>query len=177
MEQWGSGVHWRKFGLKPLNQRCWVHKTANVLNKMPKSIQSKAKESLHNIWMAETKDDANKAFDLFLDKYGMKYQQATNCLEKDRQVLLTFYDFPAEHWKHIRTTNPIESTFATVRHRTKRSKGCLSREIAFTMTFKLIKAAEKTWRRLDGKNQLPKVITGVKFFNGCEIIIDDAIAA
>jgi putative transposase len=159
------------------NQRCWVHKTANVLNKMPKSIQSKAKEDFHNIWMAETKEDANKAFDLFLDKYGVKYQQATACLKKDRQALLTFYDFPAEHWKHIRTTNPIESTFATVRHRTKRSKGCLSRETALIMIFKLIKTAEKTWRRLDGKNQLPKVITGVKFCEGWEVIVDKAIAA
>jgi transposase-like protein len=143
-------------------QRCWVHKTANVLNKMPKSIHKKVKEDLHNIWMAETKEDANKAFDLFLDKYGIKYHKATDCLSKDRKELLTFYDFPAEHWKHIRTTNPIESTFATVRHRTKRAKGCLARETAFIMVFKLIKTAEKTWRRLDGKNQLPKVITGVK---------------
>jgi transposase-like protein len=162
---------------KTRNQRCWVHKTVNVMNKMPKSLHKKCKEDLHNIWMAETKEDANKAFDLFLDKYGIKYQQATVCLEKDRQALLTFYDFPAEHWKHIRTTNPIESTFATVRHRTKRSKGCLSRETTLIMVFKLIKTAEKTWRRLDGKNQLPKVITGVKFSDGCEVIVDDAIAA
>lgn len=159
------------------NQRCWVHKTANILNKMPKSIQSKAKQDIHNIWMAETKEDANKAFELFLDKYAVKYQQATTCLEKDHQALLTFYDFPAEHWKHIRTTNPIESTFATVRHRTKRSKGCLARETALIMVFKLIKTAEKTWRSLDGKNQLPKVITGVKFCDGCEVIVNDARAA
>jgi transposase-like protein len=144
---------------------------------MPKSIHSKAKENIHNIWMAETKENASKAFDLFLDKYGVKYQQATDCLQKDRQELLTFYDFPAEHWKHIRTTNPIESTFATVRHRTKRSKGCLSRETALIMVFKLIKTAEKTWRRLDGKNQLPKVITGVKFCDGCEAISIDQDAA
>jgi transposase-like protein len=149
-------------------QRCWVHKTANVLNKMPKSLHKKAKEDLHNIWMAETKEDSNKAFDLFLDKYGTKYDKATDCLSKDRKELLTFYDFPAEHWKHIRTTNPIESTFATVRHRTKRSKGCLARETAFIMVFKLIKDAEKNWRRLDGKNQLPKIITGAKFRDGLE---------
>jgi transposase-like protein len=155
------------------HQRCWVHKTANILNKMPKSIQSKAKQDIHNIWMAEGKEDANKAFDLFLDKYSVKYQQAAACMEKDRQALLTFYDFPAEHWKHIRTTNPIESTFATVRHRTKRSKGCLSRETALIMVFKLIKTAEKTWRRLDGKNQLPKVITGVKFSDGYEVMVSD----
>ena len=159
------------------DQRCWVHKTANILNKMPKSIQSKAKQDIHNIWMAETKEDADKAFDLLLDKYRVKYQQATACLEKDRQELLTFYDFPAEHWKHIRTTNPIESTFATVRHRTKRSKGCLARETTLIMVFKLIKTAEKTWRRLDGKNQLPKVITGVKFCDGCEVIASDQLAA
>lgn len=159
------------------HQRCWVHKTANVLNKMPKSIQGKAKQDIHNIWMAEGKEDANKAFGLFLDKYGVKYEQAANCLARDRQELLTFYDFPAEHWKHIRTTNPIESTFATVRHRTKRSKGCLARETTLIMVSKLIKTAEKTWRRLDGKNQLPKVITGVKFSDGCEVIVDNDIAA
>jgi putative transposase len=150
------------------HQRCWVHKTANVLNKMPKSLHKKAKQDLHNIWMAETKQEANKAFELFLDKYGDKYHQATHCLTKDRKELLTFYDFPAEHWKHIRTTNPIESTFATVRHRTKRSKGCLARETANIMVFKLIKTAEKTWRSLDGKNQLPKLIIGVKFCDGWE---------
>jgi len=159
------------------SQRCWVHKTANVLNKLPKSLHAKAKQDIHNIWMAESKRDANKAFGLFLDKYGVKYEQATHCLIKDREELLAFYDFPAEHWKHIRTTNPIESTFGTVRHRTKRSKGCLSRDTALVMVFKLIKTAEKTWRRLDGKNQLPKVIMGVKFRDGCEIIADDAIAA
>ncbi len=157
--------------------RCWVHKTANILNKMPKSMQSKAKVDLHNIWMAESREEAEKAFALFLDKYEKKYSAATLCLEKDRDELLAFYDFPAEHWKHIRTTNPIESTFATVRHRTKRSKGCLSRETALIMVFKLIKGAEKTWRRLDGKNQLPKIISGVKFSDGLEVIAHDALAA
>ena len=159
------------------HQRCWVHKTANILNKMPKSLHVKAKVDLHNIWMAENREDANKAFALFLDKYEDKYSQATLCLEKDRDELLAFYDFPAEHWKHIRTTNPIESPFATVRHRTKRSKGCLSRETAFIMVFKLIKNAEKTWRRLDGKNQLPKIISGVKFSDGLEVISHDELAA
>lgn len=158
-------------------QRCWLHKTFNVLDKLPKSLQSKAKSDVHNIWMAETKKDASKAFDLFVEKYQTKYPKATTCLEKDRQELLAFYDFPAEHWKHIRTTNPIESTFATVKHRTRRSKGCLSRETAFIMVFKLIKDAEKTWRRLDGKNQLPKLITGVKFQDGCEIVTKDQLAA
>lgn len=152
------------------HQRCWVHKTANILNKMPKSLHAKAKADLHNIWMAENREEADKAFSLFLDKYGAKYPQATECLEKDREELLAFYDFPAEHWKHMRTTNPIESTFATVRHRTKRSKGCLSRETAFIMVFKLIKNAEQTWRRLDGKNQLPKVILGVKCSDGVEVL-------
>jgi transposase-like protein len=119
--------------------------------------------------MAETKEDANVAFDLFIEKYEKKYPQATSCLAKDRSELLAFYDFPAEHWKHIRTTNPIESTFATVKHRTRRSKGCLGRETAFVMVFKLIKNAEKTWRKLDGKNQLPKIISGVKFSDGLEV--------
>lgn len=155
-------------------QRCWVHKTMNVLNNFPKSLHSKAKTDLQNIWMAETKEDATQAFDLFIEKYQAKYPKATHCLTKDRPELLVFYDFPAEHWKHLRTTNPIESTFATVKHRTKRSKNCLSRQTAFVMVFKLIKEAEKRWRRLDGKNQLPKIISGVKFSNGCEVIPDDA---
>jgi transposase-like protein len=158
-------------------QRCWVHKTANVLNKMPKSIQSKAKQDIHNIWMTESREDAIKAFNLFLDKCGVKYAQAANCLAKDRDELLAFYEFPAEHWKHIQTTNPIESTFATVRYRTKRSKGCLSCETALVMVFKLIKIAEKSWRCLDGRNRLPKVITGVKFSDGWEVIATDAQAA
>lgn len=158
-------------------QRCWVHKTANVLNKMPKSMQSKAKADLHNIWMAEGRQEATKAFDIFLEKYKAKYPKATLCLEKDRTDLLTFYDFPAEHWKHIRTTNPIESTFATVKHRTRRSKGCLARETAMIMVFKLIKSAEKSWRKLDGKNQLPKLISGVRFKDGCEVISPDELRA
>jgi putative transposase len=159
------------------HQRCWVHKTINVLNHFPKSMKSKVTSDLHDIWMAESKEEAQKAFDLFVSKYRAKYPKATPCLEKDRHELLTFYDFPAEHWRHIRTTNPIESTFATVKHRTKRSKGCLSREIAFIMVFKLIKDAEKSWRRLDGKNQLPKIISGVKFNNGCEVTAAAQVAA
>jgi len=151
-------------------QRCWVHKTANILNKMPKALQAKAKADLHEIWMADTKDDAGKAFDLFCAKYQVKYEKAVACLKKDRDALLTFFDFPAEHWKHIRTTNPIESTFATVRHRTKRTKGCLKRNTAKVMVFKLIKEAEKRWLRLRGKNQLPKVIQGITFKDGIEII-------
>jgi transposase-like protein len=149
-------------------QRCWVHKTMNVLNKLPKSIQPKAKADLKEIWMAEGRADAEKAFDRFLAKYQTKYDKAATCLAKDRQALLAFYDFPAEHWKHIRTGNPIESTFATVRHRTTRSKGCLSHDTAIIMVFKLILAAQSSWRRLDGQNQLPKIIEGIKFTDGIE---------
>ena len=129
-------------------QRCWVHKTANVLNKLPKSQQSKAKRALQEIWMAETKKDALLAFDAFIETWGVKYDRATECLIKDRDALLAFYDFPAEHWKHLRTTNVIESSFATVRHRTVRSKGCLSNKTALAMIFKLAEAAEKSWRFL-----------------------------
>lgn len=147
-------------------QRCWVHKTANVLNKLPKGLQNKAKQRLQEIWMAETRKDAEAAFDFFVEAYGVKYDKAVACLEKDRDVLLTFYDFPAAHWKHLRTTNPIESTFATVRLRTHRTKGCLSRKTAMTMVFKLCQSASKTWRKLDGSNQLADIIEGVKFVNG-----------
>jgi putative transposase len=155
---------------KTRGQRCWVHKTANVLNKLPKSQQSKAKRALQEIWMAETKRDALVAFDAFLETWGVKYDKAVACLTKDRDALLAFYDFPAEHWKHLRTTNPIESSFATVRHRTARSKGCLSNKTALAMIFKLAEGAEKSWRRLDGHNQLPKVILGVKFSDGIEVV-------
>ena len=147
-------------------QRCWVHKTGNVLNKLPKGLQKKAKQYLHDIWMAETRKDADAAFDFFLAAYGPKYDKAVACLAKDRDVLLTFYDFPAEHWKHIRTTNPIESTFATVRLRTYRTKGCLSRKTAMAMVFKLCQCAQRKWRKLDGSNQLAEIIRGVKFVDG-----------
>ena len=162
---------------KTRGQRCWVHKTANVLNRLPKSQQSKAKRALQDIWMAETKNDANAAFDAFVETYAIKYDKAVGCLTKDREALLTFYDFPAEHWKHLRTNNPIESTFATVRHRTVRSKGCLSNRTAIAMVFKLAQAAEKTWRRLDGHSQLPKLITGVKFIDGIEAVSQQPLAA
>ena len=158
-------------------QRCWVHKTANVLNKLPKSQQSKAKRALQEIWMAETKKDAFAAFDAFIETWGVKYDKAVECLIKDRDALLAFYDFPAEHWKHLRTTNPIESSFATVRHRTVRSKGCLSNKTALAMIFKLAEAAEKNWRRLDGHNQLPKIILGVRFTDGIEVVKPKAQAA
>ncbi len=150
-------------------QRCWVHKTANVLNKLPKSQHPKAKRSLQEIWMAETRAEAETAFDAFIESYRLKYEKAAGCLAKDRDALLAFYDFPAEHWKHLRTSNPIESTFATVRHRTIRSKGCLSNATALAIVFKLVDAAQKSWRRLDGHNQLPKVVLGAKFKDGLEV--------
>jgi len=158
-------------------QRCWVHKTANVLNKLPKSQHSKAKRALQEIWMAETKKDALAAFDVFVETWGVKYDKAVECLIKDRHALLAFYDFPAEHWKHLRTSNVIESAFATVRHRTVRSKGCLSNKTALAMIFKLAEAAERSWRRLDGHNQLPKIIRGVRFADGIEVVRSLAQAA
>jgi transposase-like protein len=158
-------------------QRCWVHKTANVLNQLPSSLQTKAKRAVQDIWMAETRTAAEAAFDGFIETYGVKYEKAVACLAKDREALLAFYDFPAEHWAHLRTTNPIESTFATVRHRTIRSKGCLSNKTALAMIFKLAQAAENSWRRLKGHAQLPKVICGVKFKDGIEDVRSQAQAA
>jgi transposase-like protein len=150
-------------------QRCWVHKTANVLNKMPKHLQGKAKAMLHDIWMAATRVEADKAFDLFVESFRAKYPKATECLAKDRDVLLTFYDFPAEHWVHLRTTNPIESTFATVRLRTRRTKGCGSRIACLTMVFKLIKSASKRWRALNGAKLIQDVVQGVQFVDGIKL--------
>lgn len=147
-------------------QRCWVHKTANVLDKLPKRLQPEAKDKIHQIWMAPTKGDADKAFDLFVATYEAKYPKATECLSKDRDVLLTFYDFPAEHWIHLRTTNPIESTFATVRLRHRRTKGNGSRLACLTMVFKLMQSAEKRWRLLNGAKLLPDVIQGTRFIDG-----------
>jgi len=147
-------------------QRCWVHKTANVLNELPKGRQAKAKSLLHDIWMAETKAEANRAFDLFVATYQAKYPRAAACLAKDRDLLLTFYDFPAEHWRHIRTTNPIESTFATVRLRTDKTKGSGSRVACLTMVFKLARCAEKNWRVLNGSALIPDVIAGLQFADG-----------
>ena len=151
-------------------QRCWVHKTANVLNQMPKSLQAKAKGHLQDIWMAETKADAEAAFNFFIAAYGVKYDKAVDRLVKDRERLLTFYGFPAEHWKHIRTSNPIESTFATVRQRTVKTKNCLSRKTALAMAFKLILSAKRKWRKLDGSNQLAELIEGVPFKDGIKQI-------
>jgi len=149
-------------------QRCWVHKTANVLDKMAKGQQPQAKAMLHDIWQAATKAEAEKAFELFVATYRAKYGKATECLAKDRQELLAFYDFPAEHWVHLRTTNPIESTFATVRLRTAKTKGCGSRSACLTMVFKLMEAASKGWRLLNGSPLLSKVVAGVPFVDGVE---------
>jgi transposase-like protein len=156
----------RKLWPTTREQRCWVHKTANVLNNLPKSVQPRAKGMLHEIWQAETKAAAEAAFDLFVTTFEAKYPKAAACLAKDREVLLTFYDFPAEHWRHLRTTNPIESTFATVRLRHRRTKGSGSRTACLTMVFKLARAAEKRWRRLNGSKLLSEVIRGVRFVNG-----------
>jgi putative transposase len=147
-------------------QRCWVHKTANVLDKLPKTLQPKAKSMLHDIWQADTKANATKAFDLFVICHEAKYPKATDCLAKDKNVLLAFYDFPAEHWMHIRTTNPIESTFATVRLRTEKTKGCGNRSACLTMVFKLMESASKTWRTLNGSSLLGNVLTGMPYENG-----------
>jgi transposase-like protein len=155
-------------------QRCWVHKTANVLNNLPKSLQAKAKERLHQIWMADNKAEAVKNFDAFIQTYEAKYPKATDCLKKDRDVLLTFYDFPAEHWRHIRTTNPIESTFATVRLRTAKVRSCFSSLTVLTMAFQLCRCAQKRWIKLHHPERLGEVIRGVKFVNG---IIEKRIAA
>lgn len=158
-------------------QRCWVHKTRNVLNALPKSVQPKAKQALHEIWQAETKADANRAFGVFLTTYEAKYPKATACLEKDREALLTFYAFPAAHWQSLRTTNPIESTFGTIRHRTKRTKSCLTRDGMLHMMFKLGRCAEQTWRRLRGFRQLALVIKGVQFTDGIEVTMNEPVAA
>lgn len=148
------------------HQRCWVHKIANVLNKFPKSMQPTVKADLREIWQADIRAAAETAMDIFSEKYGAKYEKAVTCLTKDREALLTFYDFPGDHWDHLRTGNPIESVFATVRHRTVRTKGALSQKTAKLMVFKLVQAAAKTWRRLKGANQLPLVIQGVTFTDG-----------
>ena len=152
------------------HQRCTVHKTANILDKLPRSIQPAAKADLRDIWSAPDRATAEAAVATFAAKYGAKYDKAVACLTKDRDALLRFYDFPAEHWDHLRTSNPIESVFATVRHRTVRTRGALSQDTARLMVFKLVMAAAKTWRRLKGENQLPKIIQGVTFRDGVEVI-------
>jgi transposase-like protein len=156
----------RKVFPETREQRCWVHKTANVLNKMPRTVQPRAKADLHQIWMAETRDAAHQAFDQFLAKYQGKYAEACDCLRKDREVLLAFYDFPAEHWRHLRTTNPIESTFATIRLRHRRTKGNGTRKASLAMMFKLAQAAQKRWHRLHGLEQLDLLLAGRIFVDG-----------
>ena len=152
-------------------QRCWVHKESNVLSKLPKGLQGRAKADLHAVWMAETRETAHQAFDTFVEKYAPKYPKATECLAKDREELLTFYDFPAEHWIHLRTTNPIESTFSTVRLRHGRTKGNGNRRACLTMVFKLVESAQKRWRRLNGHQQILPLLQGKKFVDG---ILQDA---
>ena len=156
------------------NQRCWVHKTANVINKLPKKLQPQAKSALWEIYRAETKTDANQAFNRFLKTYQVKYPEATDCLAKDRDVLLRFYDFPAEHWKHIRSTNPIESTFATVRLRTDQTRGAVSKGTVLPLVFKLVQSAQKRWHRIRGFKRLGDVIEGVQFKDGLRVEKTDA---
>jgi transposase-like protein len=156
------------------HQRCWIHKAMNILNKLPKMLQANARQDLREIWLAPDRLTAEAAIATFEAKYAPKYERAVACLTKDREALLAFYDFPAEHWDHLRSSNPIESVFATVRHRTVRTKGALSQETARLMVFQLVMTAAKTWRRLKGENQLPKVIEGVTFKDGVEVTTNDA---
>ena len=159
-------------------QRCWVHKTANVLNYLPKSVQTKAKADLHAIYEAASRSDAEAAFDRFLAKYEAKYDKAASCLAKDREALLAFYDFPAEHWKHVRSTNPVESTFATVRLRTAKTKGCLSRATALAMVYKLARSAERHRRRINGSDRLAEIVRGARFRDVDPVIAgEDQVAA
>lgn len=158
-------------------QRCWMHKTGNVLNYLPKTVQEKAKQALHDIWMAPNRSDAETAFDSFEERFGAKYPKAVECLAKDRVALLAFYDFPAEHWVHIRTTNVIESSFATIRHRSNQAKGCVTRTTMLTMVYKMALCAQDSWRKLRGFRHLAKVIVGVKFKDGIQVTDDYKAAA
>ena len=159
------------------HQRCWLHKTLNVLDKLPKSMQPSAHKDLREIWLSPSRGAAEAAMTIFAEKYAPKYDKAVECLIKDRQTLLMFFDLPADHWDHLRTSNPIESVFATVRHRTIRMKGALSQDTARLMVFKLLMAASRTWRRLQGQNQLPKVVNGIKFKDGIEAVAEIKSAA
>jgi putative transposase len=158
-------------------QRCWVHKTANLLDKFPKSLQGQAKEKIHEMYLSPTREAALKAYETFLSSYEAKYPKACECLKKDKETLFSFYDFPAWHWKHLRTTNPIESTFATVRLRTKKTKGCGSRTATLSMVYQLTRAAEKCWRKLDGADLIPKVLKGILFVDGEEKTIQTSSQA
>ncbi len=154
------------------HQRCWLHKTLNVLDKLPKSLQHNAHKDLREIWLSQSRGAAEAAMTTFAEKYARKYDKAVECLIKDRQTLLTFLDLAADHWDHLRTSNEIESVFATVRHRTVRMKGALSQDSARLMVFKLVMAASRNWRRLKGQNQLPKVVNGIKFKDGIETVAE-----
>jgi transposase-like protein len=149
-------------------QRCWCHKIGNVLNTLPTSVQPKVKQALHEIWQADTRVAAEQAFDVFLETYELKYPKATACLQKDREELLTFYKFPAQHWPSLRTTNPIESTFATIRLRTVKTRNCLSAKSGLSMVHQLAMSAQKRWRKLRGFRQLADVIAGVRFIDGVD---------
>lgn len=151
------------------HQRCWVHKTANILDKLPKSVQTNAKTLIHEMYMSPTKEQGLRSLERFFHFYEAKYPKACKCLEKGKNQLFTFYDFPAEHWQHIRSTNPIESTFASIRHRSRQTKGCGSRKATLSMVFKLAIEAEKKWRRLRGSVLISKVVNGVKFKDGEEV--------
>ena len=166
MWYWVSGKQIRRVFAQIRSQRCWVHKTANILNKLPKHSQGKAKQYIMDIWMAETRENSEKAFDLFIKTYELKYPKAAQCLEKDREELLAFYDFPADHWPHIRTSNPIESTFSTIRLRTNKTRACVSRTTILTVVYKLGLSAEKGWRKLRRLRRLADVVNGVKFIDG-----------
>jgi len=173
----GFWAAWEEVYPSTRQPRCWCHKTSNVLNALPKSVQPKAKQALQEIWRAETHATAAHAFDLFLETYAAQYPKATACLQKDREELLAFYAFPAAHWQSLRTTNPIESTFGTIRHRTRRTKGCLTRDGLLHMMFKVGQCAEKTWRRLRGFRQLAKVSEEVQFIDGIEDPTSNPVAA
>ena len=169
----GAGGFWNALGeVYPdtVGQRCWVHKTNNVLNYMAKSVRGKAKQAIQDIWHENDRSSAEKALDHFVEVYGAKYSKAVDCLQKDRESLLAFYDFPAEHWHHIRTTNVIESSFATIRHRSRQTRGCVSRTTMLTMAFKMAMSVEKSWKRLRGFRHLAKVIEGVQFKDGIEVV-------
>jgi transposase-like protein len=150
------------------DQRCWVHKTVNVLDKLPKSVHGEAKSALHAIWQAESRDHAERAFDRFIATFEAKYPKAVHCLVKDREALLAFYDFPAAHWQHLRTTNPIESTFATIRLRTSKTRNCVSAKSGLGLMHQLAMSAQKRWRRLRGFRQLADVVAGVHFIDGID---------
>jgi transposase-like protein len=171
------GRDWKRRLQSSPPRQSFTLQTMNVLNAMPKSVQPKAKSDLHEIYRAGSREDADKAVDRFVAKYGAKYDRATACLTKDRTELLAFYDFPAEHWKHLRSSHPIESTFATVRLRTDKTKGCLSRATALAMVFELAKSAERTWRKLDGSEQLGQLIEGIRFRDGEPVQDAEACAA